>query len=590
MVAFMIAWMSDSSHLFEKSRRKLLAALEALCRAGELPVVDISSVGVDVPRVRGHGDIATNAALMLAKPSRKPPLDIAEMIAREMRKDESFEKVEVAAPGFVNFTLAHEIIVAELEEILRADRDYGRNTSGSGKKVNVEYVSANPTGPLHIGHVRGAVFGDALANLLEWSGFDVCREYYVNDAGLQVDVLARSAFLRYREALGEDIGAIPKNMYPGEYLCEVGEALAREHGKSLLEKSEQEWLPLVREIAIDSMLKMIRDDLQELGIKQEYFASEREILERGSVEHVLKRLDEKGLLYEGVLEPPKGKEIADWQPRKQTLFRSTAFGDEADRALKKENGSPTYFVNDIAYHFDKFERGFSEMIDVWGADHGGYIKRQQAAVKAMTDGNARLDVKVCQLVRLLRGGEVVKMSKRAGTFVTLRELVDEAGRDATRFMMLYRKNDATLDFDFAKVLDQSKDNPVFYVQYAHARACSVLRAAKEMPELGGRDVVRSFAKLKHSAELDMIKKMASFPHVVETAAKAHEPHRIAFYLYDLASTFHILWSEGKRDASLRFLNPEDCEATLDRLGLTRGVARVLSSGLGILGVGAPKRM
>ena len=586
----MIARMSGSGHLFERLRHKLLAALEALCKAGELPVSDVSGVGVDVPKERAHGDIATNAALVLAKPARKPPLEIAEMIAREMRKDESFEKVETAAPGFVNFTLKPESVVAELTEVLREGENYGKNTSGAGKKVNVEYVSANPTGPLHIGHVRGAVFGDALANLLEWSGFDVCREYYINDAGLQVDVLARSTFLRYREALGEDIGKIPDDMYPGEYLCAVGKALAQEHGESLLEKSESEWLPAVRKTAVALMLKMIKEDLQEMGIVQEYFASEREVLERGGVERVLERLSEKGLLYEGVLEPPKGKEVSDWQPREQTLFRSTAFGDDTDRALKKADGSPTYFVNDIAYHFDKFERGFSEMIDVWGADHGGYIKRQQAAVEAMTDGKGCLDIKVCQLVRLLRDGEVVKMSKRAGTFVTLRELVGEAGRDATRFMMLYRKNDAVLDFDFAKVVEQSKDNPVFYVQYAHARARSVLRAADEMPELHDKDAARDFAGLRHSKELDVIKQMAVFPHVAENAAKAHEPHRIAFYLYELASAFHVLWSEGKRDPSLRFLNPEDCKTTLDRVGLIRGVSRVLSNGLGILGVEAPEEM
>ena len=586
----MIARMSGSGHLFERLRHKVLAALEALCKAGELPPTDVSGVGVDVPKAQGHGDVATNAALMLAKPAGKPPLEIAEMIAREMRKDGSFEKVEVARPGFVNFTLKPESVVAELAEVLRTGGNYGKNTSGSGKKVNVEYVSANPTGPLHIGHVRGAVFGDVLANLLEWSGFDVCREYYINDAGLQVDVLARSAFLRYREALGEDIGAIPEDMYPGEYLCAVGKALAQEHGKSLLEKDESEWLPSVRETAVASMLKMIKEDLRELGIVQEYFASEREVLERGGVEQVLERLNEKGLLYEGVLEPPKGKEVSDWKPREQTLFRSTAFGDDTDRALKKADGSPTYFVNDIAYHFDKFERGFSEMIDVWGADHGGYIKRQQAAVKAMTDGKGYLDIKVCQLVRLLRGGEVVKMSKRAGTFVTLRELVKEAGRDATRFMMLHRKNDAVLDFDFAKVVEQSKDNPVFYVQYAHARACSVLRAADEMPELHNKDAARDFAKLRHSKELDVIKQMAAFPHVVENAARAHEPHRIAFYLYELASVFHTLWTEGKRNPSLRFLNSEDCETTLDRVGLIRGVSQILSNGLSILGVEAPEEM
>ena len=588
---------SPPPHLFDVLRGKLLSCLEVLQRAGEIPAdADVSMIGVDVPRERSHGDLATNAAMILAKAARKNPMEIAEAIAKVMREDSDLAEVSVAAPGFVNFTLTRERVVSSLREILRAGNSYGESALGAGLKVNVEYVSANPTGPLHIGHVRGAVFGDALARLLQRSGFDVCREYYINDAGLQVEVLARSTYLRYREALGEDIGDIPEDMYPGDYLCKVGEELAQQHGDALLKQDERDWLPIVREVAIAAMLETIREDLRLLGIEQEHFASERAILDQGGVERALERLKKEDLLYEGVLEPPKGKSVSDWQPRKQLLFRSTRFGDDTDRALAKADGSPTYFVNDIAYHFDKYERGYNEMIDVWGADHGGYIKRLQAAVTAVTGGEARLDVKICQLVRLLRGGKVVKMSKRAGEFVTLRELVAEAGRDATRFMMLYRKNDAVLDFDYAKVLEQSRDNPVFYVQYAHARVCSVLRMAQETSEMQNADMSleslsqRDFDSLKHPAELDLIKRMAAFPHMMESAAKAHEPHRIAFYLYELASAFHVLWSEGKRESELRFLVPERFDASLDRMGLIRALGLVIANGLAVLGVSAPEEM
>ena len=589
--------MNSPPHLFALMRQKLLTGLETLQQDGILPpALDTAAIGIDVPRDRGHGDLASNAALSLAKSAGKPPMEIAAAIAEVMGRDEDFSSVSTAAPGFVNFTLTDKRILATLGEILRSGATYGANSLGRGARVNVEYVSANPTGPLHIGHVRGAVFGDALANLLQWSGFAVGREYYINDAGAQVDILARSAFLRYREALGEDIGAIPEDMYPGEYLRVVGETLAREHGKSLLQARESDWLPMVRATSIAAMMANIRADLRLLGIEQETFTSERGILEDGGVEHVLARLREEGLLYEGVLPPPKGGNIADWQPRKQTLFRSSAFGDDADRPLLKTDGSGTYFLHDIAYHFDKYRRGFENMIDVWGADHGGYVKRLQASVNALTGGRATLDVKLCQIVRLLRRGEVVKMSKRAGEFTTLEALVREAGRDATRFMMLYRKNDAPLDFDFAKVMERSRDNPVFYVQYAHARACSALRMAAGIAELAGDEMrlsrlaERDFENLTHDKELELIKRMAAFPHVVEGAARAHEPHRIAFYLYDLAAAFHMLWSEGKRDATLRFIMPQHREATLDRVALLRACTRVLANGLAILGVQAVEEM
>ena len=589
--------MNSPPHLFALVRRKLLAGLEALQQSGDLPTeLDLSPVGIDVPREREHGDLATNAALTLAKAAGRPPMEIAAAIAAVMERDEDFSAVSTAAPGFVNFVLTKKRIVATLGEILQAGETYGANSLGQGVRINVEYISANPTGPLHIGHVRGAVFGDALANLLQWSGFAVCREYYINDAGAQVDILARSAFLRYREALGEDIGAIPEDMYPGEYLRAVGEELAREHGKALLQAEESDWLPMVRNKTISAMMANIRADLRLLGIEQEKFTSERGILEDGGVEHILERLQEEGLLYEGVPEPPKGGNVADWQPRKQALFRSSAFGDDADRPLLKTDGSGTYFLHDIAYHFDKYRRGYGDMIDVWGADHGGYVKRLQAAITALTGGKASLDVKICQIVRLLRRGEVVKMSKRAGEFVTLEALVREAGRDVTRFMMLYRKNDAPLDFDFAKAVERSRDNPVFYVQYAHARACSALRMAAEIPQLAGdamrlpRLAGRDFESLTHEKELKVIKCMAAFPHVVESAARAHEPHRIAFYLYDLASAFHMLWSEGKRDPALRFITPQRRDATLDRVALIRACTRVLANGLAILGVRAVEEM
>ena len=569
---------------------RVVAAVEALVSEGVLPAgLDTSRVVVEPPRDPSHGDLATNAAMVLAKAAGMKPRDIAEKLAERLTAFDDVVSADVAGPGFVNLSLADNYWRAQLDALVRAGADFGRSQVGAGEKVNVEFVSANPTGPMHVGHCRGAVFGDALAGLLQFAGFDVTREYYINDAGSQVDTLARSAFLRYREALGEDIGEIPEGLYPGDYLVPVGKALAEQFGSDLKDKPEAEWLPIVRDITIDAMMAMIRGDLEALGIRHEEFFSERSLSKPvDKIAETIADMRGRGLVYEGRLPPPKGQLPDDWEDREQTLFRSTDFGDDVDRALMKSDGSYTYFASDIAYHRDKYERGFLSMINVLGADHGGYVKRLQAAVKAISDNEASLDVKLCQLVKLLRGGQPVKMSKRSGEFVTLREVVDEVGRDVVRFIMLTRKNDAPLDFDFEKVTEQSKDNPVFYVQYAHARAHSVFRnAAEAYPDVAfpiaspGAD---GLSALADPAELALIKTLASFPRAVETAALAHEPHRIAFYLYELASAFHGLWNRGKDLPQLRFINAEDRASTLARLTLVQAVALVLSSGLGMLGV------
>jgi arginyl-tRNA synthetase len=509
-------------------------------------------------------------------------------------------KTDVAGPGFINLTLDPSVWRAALADAIRAGVDYGRSDIGRGRAVNVEYVSANPTGPMHVGHCRGAVFGDALANLLAFAGYKVTREYYINDAGAQVDALARSAFLRYREALGENIGPVPEGLYPGDYLKPVGAALAAEHGERLKSNPEAEWLPLVRAKAIDLMMAMIRDDLTVLNVKHEVFFSERSLIEGGgdAVGKTIDWLRAQGHVYEGRLPPPKSGAVEDWEDREQTLFRATAFGDDVDRPLKKSDGSYTYFASDIAYHKSKFDRGFRDMIDVWGADHGGYVRRMKAAVKAISGGQAELDVKIVQLVKLMRAGVEVKMSKRAGEFVTLRDVVDEVGRDAVRFMMLYRKNDAVLDFDLAKVIEQSKDNPVFYVQYGHARGHSVFRNAAEVvrdlpadAKARGEMLARTpLHLLDDPAELALMRKIALYPRLAEAAAQAHEPHRIAFYLYELASEFHAQWTRGNAAPHLRFIIQDDPQVTVARLALVQGVVTVLASGLGLLGVGAPEEM
>ena len=577
---------------------QLLDILEALREQGILPHdVAFDNIAVEPPRDPSHGDIAVNAAMVLAKQAKMKPRDLAEKITDKLRLLDDVDYAEIAGPGFINITITpsfwQKIIIASLDE----KKAYGNSDMGKGDKVNVEFVSANPTGPMHVGHCRGAVFGDALANLLAVAGYEVTREYYINDAGSQVDVLAKSAHLRYLEALGEDIGDIPEGLYPGDYLKPVGRDVASKYGYKFKDLAEGEWLTSFRDHSINAMMDQIRIDLKALNIEFDSFFSERS-LRHDNVDLVadsINELQEKGLIYEGTLPPPKGKLPDDWDEREQTLFRATDFGDDVDRALAKADGSYTYFASDIAYHRDKIERGFDNMINVLGADHSGYVKRMKAAVKALSDGEAVLDVKICQLVNLIRDGEPVKMSKRSGSFITLREVVDEVGSDVVRFIMLYRKNDASLDFDFDKVQEQSKDNPVFYVQYAHARAHSVLyrKIPDEIPGLNV-DLIdpleEDLSILDDSGELALIKRLAQYPRIVEQAAKTHEPHRIAFYLYDLASDFHTQWNAGTEKPELRFINNGNRKVTGARALLVKAIAKTLASGLGILGVNPVEEM
>ena len=591
----------DDGDVFKIVLDKVKAANNALIAEGVLPAgIDQSRVVVEPPRDPTHGDVATNDAMVLAKEAGRKPRELAEAVAERLRADALVAKVDVAGPGFINLTLKPQAWTSALRAAILSGADYGRSRIGDGRSVNVEYVSANPTGPMHVGHTRGAVFGDALANLLTFTGFAVTREYYINDAGAQVDALARSAFLRYREALGEAIGAIPEGLYPGDYLKPVGAALAAEFGDRLKGQPESAWLPAVRSRTIAMMMDAIRDDLAALNVRHDVFFSERSLIEGAEGDRVGETIEElrrEGHVYEGRLPPPKGAPVEDWEDREQTLFRATNFGDDVDRPLKKSDGSYTYFASDIAYHKAKFDRGFRDLIDVWGADHGGYIKRVNAAVRAVSHEQAALDVKIVQLVRLLRAGEPVRMSKRAGDFITLREVVDEVGRDAVRFMMLYRKNDATLDFDLAKVIEQSRDNPVFYVQYGHARGQSVFRNARGVLDLPAAPQARArllatadLERLDDPAELALMRKVAQFPRVVEAAALTHEPHRIAFFLYELASEFHTQWTRGFNSPHLRFIMQNDPSMTLARLALVAGVVNVLAVGLGLLGVEAPEEM
>jgi arginyl-tRNA synthetase len=583
----------------------LFTTMLARVRAAAGPLAgnaDLSRVVVEPPRDASHGDMATNAAMVLAKDAGKKPRELADAIAMALRAEPLVEKVDVAGPGFINLTLKSHVWGEELRVILDSAAEYGRSTMGAREKVNVEYVSANPTGPMHIGHCRGAVFGDALANLLAFAGYEVTREYYINDAGAQINALTNSVYLRYLEAVGEDIGAIPEGLYPGDYLKPVGAALFDEYGDKLSSKymPDDSWLSIVRDKAIAMMMDMIREDLAALDVHHDVFFSERSLIEGGKdqVGATIENLRKSGEVYEGRLPPPKSGNVEDWEDREQTLFRSTDFGDDVDRPLIKADGGYTYFASDIAYHKSKVDRGFLNMIDVWGADHGGYIKRMQAAVKAVSGGKATLDVKLVQLVRLLRAGEPVKMSKRSGDFVTLREVVDEVGRSAVRFDMLYRKNDAVLDFDLAKVIEASRDNPVFYVQYGHARAQSVFRNARaEMPDLAETAAARgakfreaNFSKLNDEGELSLLRKLALYPRMIEAAAAAHEPHRVAFYLYELASEFHAQWTRGKDLPHLRFIIQNDPETTMARLALVQGIVTILASGLALLGVEAPDEM
>jgi arginyl-tRNA synthetase len=576
-------------NLFRSFREIIIAKLDEMAADGALPAgLDSARVVVELPRDPSHGDITTNAAMVLAKPAGQKPRDIATALSERLTALDDVEAAEVAGPGFVNLRLSPAFWRASLVALLETGAAYGRSTIGAGAKVNVEYVSTNPTGPLHAGHGRGAVIGDALAALLEAASYDVTREYYINDAGAQVDALARSVHFRYREALGAAVGEMPEGLYPGDYLIPAAEALAEREGPKWLEAPEADWLAPVRAYAVEAMMDIIRDDLRAIGIEYDVFTSERALVAAGAVDAALANLEGRGLIYTGTLEPPKGKTPDDWEPREQTLFRATDFGDEVDRPLKKSDGSWTYFATDIAYHNDKFARGFADMIDVWGADHGGYVKRMKAAVEAITEGKGTLDVKLCQMVNLTERGQPVRMSKRAGTFVTLRDVIDQVGKDVFRFIMLTRKNDAQLDFDFAKVTEQSKDNPVFYVQYAHARICSVFRnVAEALPDLDTGDKALRAATLEHLAdagEYDLIKRLAGWPAVVEGAALAHEPHRIAYYMYDLAGAFHTIWTRGRDEPALRFIEEAEPERTLARLALLRGIQIVIASGLEIFGV------
>jgi arginyl-tRNA synthetase len=578
--------------------QKVQQASHALVEDRILPAgIDQSRIVVEPSRESAHGELATNAAMVLAKEGRCNPRQLAEHLVAKLKQDELLSSLEVAGPGFINLTLRPKAWIEALRNVLDAGPDVARSSLGAGTQVNVEYVSANPTGPMHIGHCRGAVFGDALANLLAFTGFRITREYYVNDAGVQVDLLARSAFLRYCEALGEAIGPIPDGLYPGDYLKPVGAALAAQYGDALLSWPESRRLPLIRQAATDMMMDRIRDDLAALNVRHDVFFSERSL--GNLVACTIDELREKGEVYEGRLPPPKGAPIEDWEDRDQVLFRSTDFGDDVDRPLVKSDGSYTYFASDIAYHKNKFDRGFRVMIDVLGADHAGYVKRMRAAVRAISGGRAELDTKIVQLVKLLRAGDPVKMSKRAGDFVTLREVVDEVGRDAVRFMMLYRNNDAVLEFDLRKVIERSRDNPVFYVQYAHARGQSVFRNAREtVPDLPAEPNERArllagtapLDGLGDAGELALIRQIALYPRIIETAARAHEPHRIAYYLFDLASEFHAHWNRGNNASHLRFIIQNDPHMTLARLALVQGVVTILASGLALLGVEAPQEM
>jgi len=582
---------SPSKHLFAAVLARVHAVCAALAAEGGWPAdVDFSRVVVEPPRDASHGDMATNAAMVLAKEAKAKPRDLAEQIAERLRADALIAKVDVAGPGFINLTLKPAAWAEALRTVLREGADYGRVRGGS--KVNVEYVSANPTGPMHVGHCRGAVFGDALASLLQFGGHDVTREYYINDAGAQVDVLARSALLRYREALGETIDGIPAGLYPGDYLKPVGEALAREHGSALLDLPEETRLRIAREKAIAMMMDLIRNDLAALNIHHEVFFSEKSLHDSGMIEETVEALRQMGHVYEGRLPPPKGEVPEGWEDREQMLFRATAFGDDVDRPLVKSDGSHTYFAADVAYSRSKIARGFAELIYVLGADHGGYVKRLEAIAAALAGREkVKVIVRLCQLVKLFRGGEPVRMSKRAGEFVTLREVVDEVGPDVVRFMMLYRKNEAPLDFDFEKVTEQSKDNPVFYVQYAHARIASVFRQADAIiPAATIAATTLKTAKTAvvihvwEEAEIALIRRLSEYPRLVEAAATAHEPHRIAFYLHDLASEFHALWNKGKESPHLRFILPDEAQTSLARLALLRAIRYVLANGMRILGV------
>jgi len=578
-------------NIYSNIRDLVISSLEKMVSDGFIETgLGYHNISVEPPRDQAHGDMATNAAMVLAKVANKPPRLIAEYLSSILISDERIREVNVAGPGFINMRLEESVLQAVVKSSLLLGSEYGRVQLGNGKRVNVEYISANPTGPLHVGHTRGAVFGDALSNLLNYVGYEVTREYYINDGGTQVDVLARSVYLRYLEAHGQEV-SFEDGTYPGDYLVGVGLALKAEVGDRFVKEDEKVWLEFIREYSTDIMMQLIRKDLDSLGIKMDNYFSEKSLYSERKIDLTIEQLSNRGLIYEGVLEPPKGKKLDDWTPRKQTLFKSTDFGDDVDRPVKKSDGSWTYFAPDIAYHYDKIYRGYDILIDILGADHGGYVKRMKAAVLALSDTKVELDVKLVQLVKLYRNGVPFKMSKRAGTFVTLSDLIQEVGSDVVRFVMLTRKNDAPLDFDLEKVLEQSKDNPVFYVQYAHARVCSVLRKAQEVGiDVSDQNLASSELSLNnHQVELRLIKKLAEWPRLVQVSAKTNEPHRIAFYLYELAGDFHSLLNRGNDDKGLRFIQ-EDKTTALAKLALARAVAIVISSGLSILGVEAVSEM
>ena len=578
------------TNVFDLIRQEITAALDRLVAAGEVPA-DLPRDGftVEPSRDPAHGEAATNAAMVLARPAAMRPMDLARKLATALAGVPTFGGVGTAPPGFVNMTLSPELWRRQIAVIHALGTDYGRSTLGGGAPINIEYCSANPTGPLHVGHGRGTVFGDALANVLAFAGWAVTREYYVNDGGAQIETLARSLHHRYREALGVAVGPVPDGFYPGAYLVPVAQAIVTRDGERWLNQPESVWREPFARDGVAAMMELIRGDLAALGVRHDVFTSERELIDSGRIDEALVELAQRDLVYTGTLPPPKGKVQEDWEPVPQLLLRSTAYGDDIDRPLKRSNDSWAYIAPDVAYHWDKIERGFDTMVDVLGADHGGYVKRLQAAVRALSADRARLDVRLCQLVNLMDGGRPLKMSKRAGRIVTLRDVVDEVGRDVVRFIMLTRKNDAALDFDLTKVTEQSRDNPVFYVQYAHARVSSVFRkVAEEGPAEALADPTTApLELLVDPAELAVIRSLASFPRVVEGAAQSLEPHRIAFYLQDLASTFHGLWSRGNEDPGLRFLREDDVGLTRARLALLGSVRVVLANGLGLLGV-APR--
>lgn len=573
-------------NIFHFFKEAVFTSIHSLVQKGQLPEgLDLSRVTVDLPKEASHGDLAINAAMILAKPAGLNPRTLGEWIGESLGHHPDVACVEIAGPGFVNLTLKPEFWQHQLLKILKAGTTYGNSLLGGHEKINVEYVSANPTGPMHAGHGRQAVLGDAIAALLQKIGYDVCREYYINDAGGQIDALARSVYLRYLEALGHPIQEMDfVNGYSGDYLVPVGQELAQLKGNVWVDQPESFWIEEIRSFSVDAMMTLIRKDLEELGVRMDVFTPEKRVVDQGGVEKVLKVLEDKGDLYVGVLERPKGHDVGDWEPRPQTLFRSTAYGDDVDRPLKKSDGSWTYFAGDIAYHFDKFCRGFSQMIDVLGADHGGYAKRIQAATAAVTAGQGHAEVKLCQMVNLMKGGVPVTMSKRAGTFVKLSDVIDQVGKDVTRFIMLTHRNDMRIDFDFEKVLEQTRDNPVFYVQYAHARACSVLRHGADLFPNSSNISDIDVTLLTEPSELEMIKLLASWPRHVEVSAMAREPHRIAYYLQDVAAAFHMLWNKGKDQTHLRFIDPQDQKITRARLALVKGVATVIASGLELFGI------